>query len=121
MKVKLFDYVSVLVAVGVVGGFAVVAFSKSEPGAIVRIQADDREFVYSLDEPTRFAVDGPLGSTEIEIDGNRVRVIDSPCRDKICVSGGWISQSGQWVACLPNRVFLRVDAAVDGDLDAQTF
>jgi len=48
-------------------------------------------------------------------------VEDSPCRDKICVLGGWISHSGEWLACLPNSVFVRVEGADTGPVDAQTF
>jgi hypothetical protein len=121
MKLKPFDYVAIVVAGTVVAWFGFIAYADSEPGAIVRIQTEEREFVYALSLSTRFHVDGPLGRTEIEIDAGRVRVLDSPCRDKICVTGGWVSQSGQWIACLPNRVFLRVDAAADGEVDAQTF
>jgi hypothetical protein len=37
-----------------------------------------------------------------------VQVISSPCPEKICVKTGRISKPGQWIACLPNRVFISI-------------
>jgi len=36
------------------------------------------------------------------------RVLESPCPLKLCVAAGLASRPGQVVACLPNRVALRV-------------
>jgi hypothetical protein len=67
-------------------------------------------------------VEGPIGHTHVVIEGNRVRVTESPCRDKICIAAGWIEHTGEWTACLPNRVFVRVEGGErDDGVDAQTF
>lgn len=54
-------------------------------------------------------VKGPLGFTEVEVRGDRARVVSSPCRDKICVRFGWRSRDGEFAACLPNRLLLVVE------------
>lgn len=56
-------------------------------------------------------VTGPLGKTTIEIEGARARVIDSPCRDKVCVHFGWLSKKDDFSACLPNKVLVTIEAA----------
>jgi hypothetical protein len=56
----------------------------------------------STDRIEHFA--GPRGDTIVEISGGTARVVDSPCPDKICVAAGSISRTGQFIACLPNRV-----------------
>ena len=53
----------------------------------------------------------------IEIDGSRARVVDSPCRDKLCVHAGWLERPGDVAVCLPRRVIVEirgVGSGVDG-------
>jgi hypothetical protein len=55
-------------------------------------------------------VRGPLGETVVEVRDGAARVVESPCRDKVCVKMGVVRDPGDWAACLPNRVVVRVDA-----------
>ncbi len=32
----------------------------------------------------------------------------SDCRDKICCNAGHLSRTGEWAACLPNEIFLKI-------------
>ena len=52
--------------------------------------------------------DRPAGVSTQQVDNDRVRVTESPCRDKICIAAGWLEKTDDWTACLPNRVFVRV-------------
>jgi hypothetical protein len=73
----------------------------------VSVQVNGEEVVRApLAEDRHLSVDGPLGRTEIEIKGERVRVVNSPCRRKICVHTGWIHKSYQTIICVPNRVVI---------------
>ncbi len=121
MRLRLFDYLSFLVALLVLAAFWVFAYTDAVRGNQVRIQAEGRDYIYSLAVDHSFSVEGPLGPTQIEIANGEIRVIDSPCRDKICVGSGWVSQAGQWIACLPNRVFVQVQSATEADVDVQTY
>ncbi|MFP4509354.1 MAG: NusG domain II-containing protein [Spirochaetaceae bacterium] len=123
MKFKPFDYLAFVVATAVVIFFIAQAYTGAVESSEVRVQADGRDYLYNLNEDRVFTVSGPIGETEVEIAGGRVRVPDSPCRDKICVSVGWVSNPGEWIACLPNRVFVRVEGSESesAPVDAQTF
>ena len=70
--------------------------------------SDDGEFVWSEGER----------SVRIVVEDGCVRVADSSCPDRDCVRAGAISQAGQSVVCLPNRVsvVLAGDAAPDAVL-----
>jgi hypothetical protein len=59
----------------------------------------------------KIAVEGPLGVTIVEVNRLRVRVLDSPCKDRVCVHFGWLDSSRDFAACLPNRVLVTVEAA----------
>ena len=122
MKLRPLDFVAVIVAILAVVGVSVFAYGSDADPTSVSIQSDGGEFLYPLGGQRLIEVDGPIGHTHVEISGNRVRVTESPCRDKICVAAGWLENTGDWTACLPNRVFVRVEGGERRDgVDAQTF
>lgn len=62
--------------------------------------------IYSLMEDRSIQIHGPIGDTEVEIKGGMVRIVDSPCQNKVCVRHGYISKGS--IICLPNRVAITV-------------
>ncbi|WP_455381629.1 NusG domain II-containing protein [Salinispira pacifica] len=118
---RILDIVAIALALGVVVLFSVQAYSGGGQSSEVSIQADGKDYLYPLDQDTQFAVTGPIGETVIQIRNHEVRVLSSPCRDKICIAAGWLSHPGQWTACLPNKVFVRVEGGGPAPVDAQTF
>jgi hypothetical protein len=60
----------------------------------------------ALDCDTIIYVQGPLGVTTVELRGGSVRVLSSPCRDKLCVKMGKQHRAGSVIACVPNRVLV---------------
>ncbi len=115
------DVLAIILAIGVVTAVSVQAASGGIQGSQVQVESEEGTFVYALSQQVQASVEGPIGHTHFEVVDGRVRVTESPCRDQICVAGGWIGRTGEWVACLPNRVFVRVVAGDDAPFDAQTF
>lgn len=68
--------------------------------------------------PRELPVTGPLGTTWVRVEADSARVTESPCPERRCIAAGPISRPGQVVACLPNRVALRLVAAGGGGVDA---
>lgn len=66
------------------------------------------KIVLSPAEKKTIEVEGPLGTTVVEVEGTRAHVVSSPCPDKICIRMGWLERAGDYSACLPNRVLLEV-------------
>jgi hypothetical protein len=108
MKLKLLDYLSVFVSLAVIGGFSLFAYSGRAGTGDVAIEASGTQWIFPLGVDRREAVHGPLGDTIVVITSGKAMVEDSPCPDKLCVHMPAISRPGQWIACLPNRVFIRV-------------
>jgi len=84
------------------------------PSSLV-VQAAGRNYVYPLSVDTIINIPGNLGMTVIEIKNSAVHIIDSPCRNKTCISSGWLRGTGNWSACLPNAVFLRIEGSQQSD------
>jgi hypothetical protein len=108
MKLRVFDYAAILLSLLVIAGFSVYAYSGRNKAGDVVIEASGQQWIYPLNVDRREVVKGPIGDTIVVVKGGKAFVEDSPCPDKICVHMGAISEPGQWVACLPNKVFVRV-------------
>lgn len=53
-------------------------------------------------------VEGKLGVSRLEVKDGKIRFISSPCDTKQCIHQGWIHQSGEIVACVPNTISVRI-------------
>ena len=108
MKLKLLDIAAIALSLAVVAVFSIAAYGGGDAGQVVVEASGARyRFPISTDRVERFA--GPRGDTIVEISDGTVRVVDSPCPDKICVAAGAISRTGQFIACLPNRVSVTLE------------
>jgi hypothetical protein len=121
IPIRPLDIVALLLSVSAVAVMSVHAYSGVESGSQVRIEGPDGTFVYPLESERSVTVDGPLGDTHVEIEHGEVHVTESPCNDKICIAAGWVSHAGEWIACLPNKVFVKIEGERTSPVDAQTF
>ena len=97
---------SLLLLLPLSGIFLIKAFVPE--GRNVVIELDNKPvYLLPLDKDGIVSVDGPLGKTTVEIKDNRVRIQNSPCRNKLCVRQGWIKTGA--LICLPNRVVVTID------------
>jgi hypothetical protein len=90
-------------------------------GARVSVNNAGQRWIFPLDAEETFVASGPLGDTVVEIHGGKARILSSPCANQTCVAAGHIQSQGQWVACLPNGVFLSIEGGENGGLDATTW
>ncbi|HHM05995.1 MAG TPA: NusG domain II-containing protein [Gammaproteobacteria bacterium] len=90
-------------------------------GESVRIQdAAGRVIELPLARDQRLKVAGRLGESIIEVRGGQVRFVASPCTGKQCIHSGWLHESGEVAACLPNGISAAV-AGRDPRFDAVNF
>jgi len=71
-----------------------------------------------LQRHQRVPVQGRLGQSLIEVSQGRIRFVASPCRNKQCIHAGWLTASGELVACLPNQVSIELHRAETAQFDA---
>ena len=75
-------------------------------------------FAYDMSKDRIIDIEGAIGISRIEISGGTARFLDSPCPNKTCVQSMPIRETGEWAACLPNQVFLRIEGGRAGAVDA---
>ncbi|GHT65262.1 hypothetical protein FACS1894110_06710 [Spirochaetia bacterium] len=116
---KPLDFVVIGAALALTAFSAFMIYAKPQNTYQVMIQNSDKVWVFPLDAEETLTAPGPLGDTVIEIRDRRVRVLSSPCDNQTCVAAGHIDSNGQWVACLPNNVFVAIEGKddIDGILD----
>ncbi|MCX7949534.1 MAG: NusG domain II-containing protein [Treponemataceae bacterium] len=113
-----------VVLLSVIGvGFAFwVVYEGAQDNLQVVIEASGSRWVYPLSSIQHLAIPGPLGTTFVEIHQGEAYISDSPCPDKLCVAMGKLKKAGDWAACLPNRVFVRIAGNVRQDgIDASSW
>jgi len=99
------------------------AYRRPTRSGEVHITSSRGDWIYPLADDKVIDIEGPLGITRVSIADEAVRVLDSPCPQKLCILKGTIAAAGQWNACLPNQVFLSIEGprGAKGDsVDAQT-
>jgi hypothetical protein len=100
----------------------IIVYAKDNSELQVVIEGVGQSYVYPLSADETVRVRGPLGDTLVVIHHGAAHVEDSPCKNKLCIAMGEISQQGQWVACLPNQVFVRIiGKPVKDGLDGSTY
>ena len=121
MKLKIFDYFFIILTLTVITLVSVSAYSRGGTAESVVIEASGETYVYMLDTDQTIEVPGPLGTTIVRIVDSEVFVEDSPCRDKLCVLAAPLTKTGEWNACMPNKVFIRIPESKQQELDSLSF
>lgn len=98
------DIVIMLAGAGLVAALAAGIYTDSAPRTVRVVQGIHSPVDHPAWEDREFSIDGPLGTTVVEIRGGRARIVQSPCRRKLCIRAGWLDAAGDVAACVPNRV-----------------
>ncbi|MDD6715254.1 MAG: NusG domain II-containing protein [Firmicutes bacterium] len=63
---------------------------------------------YSLNQDTTVTIDQGSSHNVVTIQGGKVRMKESNCRNQVCVQEGTISTPGQSIVCLPHRLSVQI-------------
>lgn len=113
---------AVLVALVVIAAgaamFVLASARAGQKGSTALVEVNGREVKrVELEEgmgPRRMEVQGFVGTSVIEFRDCRARMVESACRDKLCVGMGWVGSGGESIVCLPNRVVVRITSEPTG-------
>lgn len=114
IRLRPLDVVIVALSLAALVALSVIVYGGPASETLV-ISADSGEWVYPLSSSRTIEVPGKLGVTVVTIDQGQARIIDSPCTNKLCIASPPIKNTGEWSACLPNGVFIRIEGAKKTD------
>lgn len=83
---------------------------KTVKGNNIEIYVDNQlKYVYPLQKEKRdYFVDTNLGGVNVQIENMKVRVTTSNSPLKICVKQGWISNVGDTIIGVPDRLLIKI-------------
>jgi len=117
-EVRFIDFLIIAAALtaAVFLGIQVYANTSEEPYLV--IESPEGRWLYRMDNPVEADIPGPLGTTHVILKDGKARITESPCPNQTCIAAQPISRPGDWSACLPNRVLIRIDGKDPAALDA---
>lgn len=83
---------------------------KTVKGNKIEIYVDNQlKYIYPLQEEKKdFFVDTNLGGVNVQIENMKVRVTTSNSPLKLCVKQGWISNAGDTIIGVPDRLLIKI-------------
>lgn len=112
------DKVLILVVLGLIGVLGIFYYFFAKDGRTAVVEIDGYE-IKRIALPNKFVerIQSKDGYIKIEVNGNRVRIIESSCPNKICVKTGWIENTSHVIICLPNRAVVKITDGAEKKLD----
>ena len=125
VHVRFLDILIFALAALLAVGTAFLVLDRQSGTRYVEMTGEKGEFIAPLNKDADYAISGPLGMTSVHIHDGKASITESPCNNKLCVLAGAISEPNQWIACLPNKVFVRITSSGNskdvGGVDASAY
>lgn len=111
-----------IIVISILSLFYVKKAASSYDEKYVVIQVDGKDYKKISFGPEvigkKMPIETEFGYNLIEIGDGKVRVIEADCPDKLDVKQGYISNPGEVIVCLPNRLVIEIKGEdKNNDLD----
>ncbi|CDI49097.1 NusG domain II-containing protein [Clostridium tetani] len=82
--------------------------------------------LYTIDKPETFLIKSNNGNDDnnVKVEKGKVSILEATCPDQVCVKAGPISEPGDTLVCLPNKLIIVIEGKTSHDkdkLDAVTY
>ena len=79
-----------------------------------------REYVLTDDFKEEYIVETENGFNVLHIENGEIWIHDASCPDKLCIYQGKISQDGEIIVCLPNKLLVKITDSENNEIDLIT-
>lgn len=107
-KMNLIFIAVVLAAAGLIAGLR--GMKPAGNLAVVTYGIDQKQVEIPLNKDGRHNLDSMGYTVHLEVKDGAIRFVDSPCPDHLCENYGWLSQTGDFAACMPALTSVVVQA-----------
>ncbi len=123
MKLRLYDYIAIIFSALLIVFVSFLVYGNGHERLNLYVSAPGFSGIYSMDKNMELKVNGPIGITEIKIENQKAWIVSSPCPNKQCMNSGSIAKNNEWIACIPNKVFISIkgsggNTAEEEEIDA---
>ncbi len=116
-KLTLGDLIVIFALIGI-GLNLLMGRTQASPAQVIITSTDRQITRIDITEERIIEVEGKLGKSVIEVADGKVRFVNSPCPHHLCMKRGWIDMPGDWIACVPNGILVRISG--ESGFDAVT-
>lgn len=122
-KMKKLDWVIIIFVIIIAGSifFWNIIRDKKDDSNLLFVEIYYNGEIYDkvnlLDSKT-ITIETELGKNIVEIADGKVHMLESDCRDQICVKSGIIDKVNRNIVCLPNKVHVQIQGNGEDDIDA---
>ncbi len=110
MKKRTLDIVLIVLLLAICIAAIMITGRRSQKGSYVCITVNGEVQTYlPLDVDGVFPLNG--GTNTLHIENGSAYMVEASCPDKICITQGKISKTGQQIVCLPNRLIVTVTSS----------
>ena len=102
-----------LVAALALASWPLAGMASGRDASVAVITGPRASYRVPLDATRRLDVRGLESTVTVVVEHGSVRVVDSGCRDRLCVRSGAISAPGSAIVCAPNGVSVRIGGRAD--------
>lgn len=104
-RFRLTDIIIILLGCGLVSILSISQWQSSQQASLAIVHTDSNKVLrLSLHENHSHHITGRLGDSTLEVLDGKIRFKDSPCKRRVCTHAGWLKESGEAAACLPNGI-----------------
>lgn len=86
-------------------------WNRKTPEEVVVYVGEQEYARFSVKENREFLIETEQGSNLLILKDGTADVTEASCPDKICVHQSPISQTGETIVCMPNRVIVTIEQA----------
>lgn len=115
--IRAIDSVILIVFAGILFFSVYTLKNRKNKEAVAIITSPESEYIFPLSKDREVQIKGLIGISVIQIKDGRVYFKNSPCPNKTCVASTPICGNFEWIACLPNQVFVRIEKDEDAQAD----
>ncbi|MBE6718281.1 MAG: NusG domain II-containing protein [Ruminococcaceae bacterium] len=116
-KIKIGDIVIIGVILLITLGVLCFRLINVDRGEFVSISVGENVDKYNLNENQTIDINNKDISLTVVIQDNQVYVKSTDCPEKSCMNMGKISKSGECIACVPARVYIKIEGKGSADYD----
>jgi hypothetical protein len=110
ISVRAVDIVMIVFFTIGIAVFSSQIYGQPASNPVVRIESSGSDWLYALDEDATPVIPGKNDPMPVTIrDGEAFVEWCDCCPQRICVSTGSISRTGEWIVCLPNEIFISIE------------
>ena len=86
-------------------------WNRESPEEVVVYVGEQEYARFSIKEDREFLIETEKGTNRLILKDGKADVTEASCPDKICVHQSPISETGETIVCMPNRVIVTVEQA----------